>query len=139
MMPTMSVPGLQVNTLSTLFSSLPYMLILIFIGKGVFVRMKDIMAQHIKNNGECMFESSTSGVQKMLTEEGDSLGNNISQKTQEMVDRISGDFKSAFEESRDAEERAVDDELSSYLTTVSKFYEPVNHDRRGMKVKDVVN
>ncbi|OJD24630.1 hypothetical protein ACJ73_04006 [Blastomyces percursus] len=79
------------------------------IGRGDYLRMKDIMTQHVEKRRHEMFHKSTEHVKS---------------RTRRQYPKISWDYKNAFEKSQTAEEKALNEELRKLLQINTMFDVP---------------
>ncbi|KLJ11534.1 hypothetical protein EMPG_13275 [Blastomyces silverae] len=94
------------------------------IGQGVFIRMKDIMTQHVEKRRHQMFDKSAEHVKSELEGSIQSVKDFVAIETEKIFQKISWDYKNAFEKSQTAEEKALNEELRKVLQANTMFDGP---------------
>ncbi|EEQ83790.2 uncharacterized protein BDCG_00595 [Blastomyces dermatitidis ER-3] len=84
-------------------------------GRGVYLRMKDIMTQHVEKRRHEMFHKSTEHVKSELEGSIQSVRDYLAMETEKLFQKISWDYKNAFEKSQTAEEKTLNKELRKLL------------------------
>ncbi|KAL2360756.1 hypothetical protein RJZ56_006364 [Blastomyces dermatitidis] len=84
-------------------------------GRGVYLRMKDIMTQHVEKRRHEMFHKITEHVKSELEGSIQSVRDYLAMETEKLFQKISWDYKNAFEKSQTAEEKTLNKELRKLL------------------------
>ncbi|QSS64668.1 hypothetical protein I7I51_01738 [Histoplasma capsulatum] len=84
-------------------------------GQGVYIRMKNIMTEHVQKGRHEMFRKSTEHVQSELEGTLQAIRNFLALKIEMLFQTIRLDYENAFEKSQTSEEKALNKELKKLL------------------------
>ncbi|EGC41001.1 conserved hypothetical protein [Histoplasma capsulatum var. duboisii H88] len=90
-------------------------------GQGVYIRMKNIMTEHVQKGRHEMFRKSTEHVQSELEGTLQSIRNFLALEIEMLFQTIRLDYENAFEKSQTSEEKALNKELKNLLRRNTMF------------------
>ncbi|KAK2786573.1 hypothetical protein FQN52_007747 [Onygenales sp. PD_12] len=93
-------------------------------GKGVLVRMKQIMAQNVEDLRHSMFDDSAEHVKSQLEEGLASVRDTVVTESEDIFSKIASDYKNTFEQSLSEKEKELNKAMAAMLLTLAVFRTP---------------
>jgi hypothetical protein len=98
-------------------ASLAKLLIFWLAGRGVFKYMKDIVSRDVETSRHHMFDKSVEGVESGLKEMISDIQGTITDDIKKVFAGIANDYRTIVEQSQNAEESALNGEITALLTS----------------------
>lgn len=100
--------------------------ILLILGKGVLLHMKDVMARHVEEARHEMFNKSTESVKSEVEINLRAIKILMATETDNILKKISWDYQTALNQTQSAEQKALGEELSVFLQKIMAFKAPAS-------------
>ncbi|PGH10392.1 hypothetical protein GX51_00150 [Blastomyces parvus] len=90
-------------------------------GKGILLHMKGVMARHVEEARHQMFNKSAETVKTEVEKNFTAIQHLIAKETDNILHRISWDYRTALDQTRSAEQTALGEELTMFFQKLAPF------------------